>query len=65
MLTKKSSENLLDPKSVAHKTMTGSEAVRLFAGTLDETSAREMQQAIDDGCESVNELHNSRPNEGD
>jgi hypothetical protein len=33
--------------------MTGKEAVRLFAGTMDEASAKEMQLAVEEGCEIV------------
>lgn len=40
-------------KNAAPKTMSGKEAIRLFAGTLDETSAREMQKAVEEGCEIV------------
>ncbi len=44
----KALKNIAAPKS-----MTGKEAVRLFAGTMDETSAREMKRAVDEGCEIV------------
>jgi len=35
------------------KSMTGKEAVRLFAGTLDEACAHEMKRAVEEGCETV------------
>ena len=35
------------------KNMTGKEAIRLFAGTLDEASAHEMKRAVEEGCEIV------------
>jgi hypothetical protein len=37
-------------KNAVSKTMSGKEAIRLFAGTLDEASAREMQKAVEEGC---------------
>ena len=55
----------LDQDSVGSKTMPGPEAVRLFAGTLDTSTACEMQQAIDEGYEIVNASDHSRPTERD
>lgn len=40
-------------KNKALMSMTGKEAIRLFAGTIDETSAREMQNTAEEGCEIV------------
>ena len=40
-------------KDAGFKGMPGQEAVRLFAGLIDEKSAREMQAIIEDGCEKV------------
>ena len=42
--------------SAVPMTMTGKEAVRVFAGTMDEASAKEMQLAVEAGCELVENL---------
>ena len=38
---------------VGFQGMTGKEAVRLFAGLIDEKSAPEMEAAIAEGCEAI------------